>query len=73
MLGGEDVVEPFEVWSDVWMWDPATDTWQALESLPTPRHGHGVVSLGDGLHLLASSVTSGGTGTTVLHHLFDPK
>lgn len=37
------------VFADVEAYDPATDTWTVLPSLPTPRHGTGAVAFGGAL------------------------
>jgi N-acetylneuraminic acid mutarotase len=73
IFGGEEDHEPFVVWTDVWVYDPATDSWEAGEALRTPRHGHGVVTLSDGLHIVGGSELMGGSGTTGLHEVYSPR
>jgi N-acetylneuraminic acid mutarotase len=41
-------------------YDPATNTWAILPSMPIPRHGVGTAFLGNRLHLVSGKITSGG-------------
>lgn len=41
-------------------YEPATDTWTALPSMPMPRHGVAGAVLGDRLHLATGMITSSG-------------
>jgi N-acetylneuraminic acid mutarotase len=43
-------------------YDPATNTWEILPSMPIPRHGVAGAFLGNKLHLVSGKVTSGGGG-----------
>jgi len=41
-------------------YDPATNTWQILPMMPTPRHGVAGGFLGNRLHLVSGKISSGG-------------
>jgi N-acetylneuraminic acid mutarotase len=41
------------------MYDPATDTWQALPDMKVPRHGLGGAVIGDRIYLPAGSLSQG--------------
>jgi N-acetylneuraminic acid mutarotase len=41
-------------------YDPATDTWQILPSLPVPRHGVAVAVLGNTIHFVSGKIQSDG-------------
>lgn len=41
-------------------YDPATNTWAILPSMPIPRHGVATAFLGNRLHLVSGKITSGG-------------
>lgn len=53
------------------VYDPATDTWQALEPLPTPVHGvTGAAYLDGRIHLPGGGVAIGGNSGSTLHQAF---
>ena len=43
-------------------YDPATNTWAILQSIPIPRHGVATAALGNKIHFVSGKVTSGGYG-----------
>lgn len=45
-------------------YDPATNTWQILPSMPVPRHGVAAAFIGNRLHLVSGNITSGSTPDT---------
>ena len=49
---------------NAWAYDPGTDQWQALNALPEPRHGHGMVTLNDQLYIIGGASQVGPKGTT---------
>src|SRR6266568_2099982 len=46
-------------------YDPATNTWQTLPSLPVSRHGLAGAVVGNRLHMVSGDVQSAGTGVHV--------
>jgi N-acetylneuraminic acid mutarotase len=46
-------------------YDPATNTWQTLPSLPVSRHGLAGAVIGNKLHIVRGDVQSAGTGVHV--------
>ena len=46
-------------------YDPATDTWETLPSLPVARHGLAGGMIGDHFHVVGGDVQSSGTGLNV--------
>ena len=47
-------------------YDPATNTWQILQSMPVPRHGVAGAFIGNKLHFVSGKVTSSGGNDTQL-------
>ena len=54
--GGESSSGTF---SEVEVYAPALEQWESLPGLPTPRHGLGVVAVGDQLFVLAGGPQPG--------------
>lgn len=55
-------------------YDPATNSWQTLPSLPVSRHGLAGAVVGNRLHMVSGDVQSAGTGVhvdTAEHDAFD--
>ena len=56
-------------------YEPATDTWSVLPSMPVPRHGVAGTFIGNRLHLVSGKVTSSGAPDTKLetgtHDIFE--
>ncbi len=46
-------------------YDPATNTWQTLPSLPVSRHGLAAAVIGNRLHMVSGDVQSAGSGVHV--------
>lgn len=46
-------------------YDPATDTWETLPSLPVSRHGLAGGMIGSHFHVVGGDVQSSGTGLNV--------
>ena len=63
MIGGEGGPATF---AENEAYDPATDRWEALASLPTPRHGLGVVALGDAIYVASGGPRPGATYSDAL-------
>jgi N-acetylneuraminic acid mutarotase len=58
-------------------YDPATNAWTILPSMPLPRHGVAVAVLGTKIHFVSGKITSGGAPDVSLstgsHDVFDPQ
>ncbi|MEM8487514.1 MAG: kelch repeat-containing protein [Bacteroidota bacterium] len=52
------------VYSECWMYDPATDAWSSIADMPVPRHGLGAVTVGEEVFVLAGATQAGGSGTS---------
>jgi N-acetylneuraminic acid mutarotase len=55
-------------------YDPATNTWSVLPSMPVPRHGLAAGVTGSGVHFVSGDVQSAGTGVHVdaeYHDVFE--
>lgn len=58
-------------------YNPATNTWSVLPSMPLPRHGVAGAVLGNRFHLVSGRITPGGVGgpdtqsATVSHDVFE--
>jgi N-acetylneuraminic acid mutarotase len=57
-------------------YDPSTNSWAVLQSLPIPRHGVATAVLNGKIHFVSGKVTSGGAPdvklTTGEHDVYDP-
>lgn len=57
-------------------YDPATNSWAVLQSLPIPRHGVATAVLGNKIHFVGGHITSGGAPdaqvSTSSHDVYDP-
>ena len=47
-------------------YDPATNSWSIMPSMPLPRHGVATAFLGNKLHLVSGKITSGGAADVQL-------
>lgn len=59
VFGGEHFVEGGGVFKQVWRYEPATDSWQALGELPIARHGHGAVVAAQQLYIIGGAAEAG--------------
>ncbi|KZN52338.1 hypothetical protein N474_23130 [Pseudoalteromonas luteoviolacea CPMOR-2] len=61
IVTGGEVFGPKNNWKagqafkQVWSYDPQTDSWEALPDMPTPRHGHGMVTLNNTLYIIGGA------------------
>jgi N-acetylneuraminic acid mutarotase len=57
-------------------YDPATNSWSILQSMPIPRHGVATAVLNGKIHFVSGKITSGGTTDVQLstgsHDVYDP-
>jgi N-acetylneuraminic acid mutarotase len=57
-------------------YDPATNSWSILQSLPIPRHGVATAVVGNKIHFVSGHITSGGAPdvqvSTGSHDVYDP-
>ena len=51
------------------VYDPRTNTWEALAPMPTPRHGIGAVAIGDRI-FIPGGATVAGFGATAAHEVY---
>ena len=55
-------------------YDPATNTWSVLPSMPVPRHGLAGAAIGNRMHFVSGTVQSAGTGVhgdAAYHDVFE--
>jgi len=64
VFGGEYFHDGGKVHAEVWSYDPKADAWAAEAPMPTPRHGLGGVTIGDGVWLVGGAEKPSGNGTT---------
>lgn len=61
LCGGGEIFEPGSVGDALYAFDG--QSWTRFETMPTPRHGHGVIAAEDALHLMGGAQRPGGNGT----------
>jgi N-acetylneuraminic acid mutarotase len=72
VVGGEGSPDDANgVFPDNEAYDPVTDTWTALDPMPTPRHGMGAAALGGTLYV-PGGATVQGFGATAVVEAFTP-
>ncbi|OCQ23705.1 hypothetical protein A7985_07115 [Pseudoalteromonas luteoviolacea] len=65
IVSGGEVFGPNSNWragqafKQVWSYDPVNDTWTSLHDMPTPRHGHGMVTLNNTLYVIGGAAKVG--------------
>ncbi len=64
VFGGEYFHDGGKVHAEVWVYDPKTDAWAAAVPMPTPRHGLGGITIGDGIWLVGGAKKPSGSDTT---------
>jgi N-acetylneuraminic acid mutarotase len=72
VFGGEgNDRDPQGVFRETEMYDPRTDSWQAMTPMPTPRHGIGAAVLLGRIHIPGGGPIEG-FGVTNVHEAFQP-
>ncbi len=73
VAGGERNPAPESrgVFAEVEAYDPATDRWESLEPMPTPRHGVGAAAW-DGRMYIAGGADQQAAGAVAVHEVFTP-
>lgn len=64
VFGGEYFHDGGRVHAEVWAYDPKTDAWEAAAPMPTPRHGLGGITIGDGVWLVGGAKKPSGNETS---------
>ena len=64
VFGGEYFHDGGRVHAEVWGYDPKTDAWEAAAPMPTPRHGLGGITIGDGIWLVGGAKKPSGNDTS---------
>ena len=62
-------LEQRRVFADSWVYDPATDDWEALPPMPTARHGLGAAALNDRIHVFGGGLKTGGNAASDIHEV----
>jgi N-acetylneuraminic acid mutarotase len=75
VIGGEgNTANPQGMFKQTEAYDPRTDTWHRLTSMPTPTHGLTRAAVLDGrIHIPGGAVTLGGDTGTTLHQVYQPE
>ena len=73
-FGGEElgIEGPDGVIGSAWSYDPATDTWDPLPDMITPRHGLAATALGDSIFAIGGGAHTGIGRTTAVVEAFTP-
>jgi N-acetylneuraminic acid mutarotase len=67
--GGGEVFEPGSVGDALYALDDASETWTRTETLPTPRHGYGLVAAGTALYAVGGAQRPSASGTLSSMHV----
>jgi hypothetical protein len=62
IAGGGEIFEPRSVGTALYAYDDASG-WTRFETMPTPRHGHGMLATQDALYCIGGAQRTGGDGT----------
>ena len=73
VVGGEDLVPGGSTTATVEQYLPRSKSWKQLPPMITPRHGHGVVSLGRRLFALEGGPQAGSSFSNIAEVLLVPK
>ncbi len=69
VFGGEQWYPHKKIFPNAWVYDPATDRWEALPDIPTPRHGL-AAALGNTIHVFGGA-TVNGAGAVNTHEVLE--
>jgi N-acetylneuraminic acid mutarotase len=69
VFGGED---PGQTHAEVFIYDPASDSWSTGTPMPTPRHGLSAVAANGQIHVLGGGLSPGGGSDTSIHEILTP-
>ena len=72
VFGGEFFDNGGGVYSNVWEYSIASDTWQAVSHMPKPRHGLGAITTEEGIFVIAGALEAGGNQTSNRMSIFLP-
>ena len=74
VFGGEgDMLEPNGLFPDHDVYDPRSNTWRSLDSMPVPIHGvTGLAFIGGVIYLPGGGTSIGGSSGSTLHQVFRP-
>ena len=70
VFGGEYFHDGGKVHAEVWAYDPRRDAWEAAAPMPTPRHGLGGITIGDGIWLVGGAKKPSGNDTSAVVERF---
>ncbi len=59
------------VYSQVWAYDAAADSWREASTMPTPRHGLGAVTVGNRIATIGGAAQAGGNETSAAVEWFE--
>lgn len=71
-FGGEFFDTGGGVYPEVWVYDPASDSWDAVAPMPHPRHGLGAVTLDGAIHVIGGALKASGVETSALVEIYRP-
>lgn len=72
IAGGGEVFEPGSVGDALYVLDDAASAWTRAETLPTPRHGYGLIAAGDALYAMGGAQRPSASGTLASMHVLTP-
>ena len=70
-FGGEgNPNSPIGIFQEAEVYDPATNAWKPIDSMPTPRHGIGAAAIGHRIYIPAGATQAGGGSHTGANEAF---
>ncbi|WP_439634590.1 Kelch repeat-containing protein [Glycocaulis sp.] len=73
VFGGEWFEDGGGVYEEVWAWRAETDSWQAVSTMPTPRHGLGAHALDGAIYTIGGAAQRGAADTSAKVEVFRPE
>ena len=72
VFGGEWFEEGGGVYEEVWAWRADTDSWEAVSTMPTPRHGLGAHAIDGAIYTIGGAAQRGAVDTSAAVEVFRP-
>ncbi len=72
VFGGEWFEQGGGVYDEVWAWTEASDEWNVVSYMPTPRHGLGAYAIDGAIYTIGGAAQRGAADTSAAVEVFRP-